>query len=202
MKILITGFEPFNGETINPSYEAVKLLENKIAGAGIIKLSLPVVFGKSLEKLLETIGAERPDAVICVGQAGGNYGIAVERAAINMMDSALADNEGRIYEEEVIFPDGENAYFTNLPVKNMVTEMRDNGIPAFVSNSAGTYVCNHVMYGLLYHINKRHPNMKGGFIHVPYIPEQVIGKPGKASMSLADIVKGITCAIQAVLKDN
>jgi pyroglutamyl-peptidase len=202
MKVLVTGFEPFNGETVNPSFEAVRMLESEISGAEIIKLSLPVIFGKSVEKLIEAVEAEHPDAVICVGQAGGYSGIAVERVAINILDTAIEDNEGNLFEDEVIILDGENAYFSNLPIKNMVKKIIDNKLPAYISNTAGTYVCNNTMYGLLYHIHKRFPNTKGGFLHVPFIPEQVVNKQGKASMSLDDIVKGITYAIQAVAEEQ
>ena len=202
MKILVTGFEPFGGENVNPSYEAVKLLKDEINGAQIIKRSLPVVFGKSVEKLIDVIEEEKPNAVLCLGQAGGTSALSVERVGINLMDSSQKDNDGRCYEEEVIFHDGERAYFSSLPIKAIVKRIRDNKLPAVISNTAGTYVCNNVLYGLLYSIDKHHPALKGGFIHVPFIPEQVLDKPGKASMSLDDIVRGITFAIEAISEER
>lgn len=200
MKVLITGFEPFGGEKINPSIEAVEILRSKIAGADIIKAEIPTVFNKSIKKLEEVLDRERPDIVICVGQAGGRNRISVERVAINLSDGRIPDNEGYQPIDEVIFEDGDTAYFTNLPIKAMVKEMNANNIPAEVSNTAGTYVCNHLMYGLLYNINKKYPNMKGGFIHIPFIPEQVINKRDKPSMSLELIVKGLEIAIEAAIK--
>lgn len=200
MKILVTGFDPFGGEKVNPSIEAVKLLPNTIAGADIVKVELPTVFGKSIEKLEEALEREKPDITICVGQAGGRSRISVERVAINISDGRIPDNEGKQPIDEPIFEDGENAYFSNLPIKAMVKEMNDKNIPAEVSNTAGTYVCNHIMYGLLYNINKKYPNMKGGFIHIPFLPEQVIDKKDSPSMSLDLIVKGLEVAIEAAIK--
>ncbi len=200
MKILVTGFDPFGGEKVNPSIEAVKLLPNTIAGADIVKVELPTVFGKSIEKLEEALEREKPDITICVGQAGGRSRISVERVAINISDGRIPDNEGKQPIDEPIFEDGENAYFSNLPIKAMVKEMNDKNIPAEVSNTAGTYVCNHIMYGLLYNIDKKYPNMKGGFIHIPFLPEQVIDKKDSPSMSLDLIVKGLEVAIEAAIK--
>jgi len=200
MKILVTGFDPFGGEKVNPSIEAVKRLPDTIAGADIIKVELPTVFGKSIKKLEEVLERENPDITICVGQAGGRNRISVERVAINISDGRIPDNEGYQPIDEPIFEDGENAYFSNLPIKAMVKEMNDKNIPAEVSNTAGTYVCNHIMYGLLYNINKKYPNMKGGFIHIPFLPEQVIDKKDSPSMSLDLIVKGLEVAIEAAIK--
>lgn len=201
MNILVTGFEPFGGETVNPSLEAVKRLERNIAGAEIEVLALPVVFGQAAEKLQQRLGEKPFDAVICVGQAGGHHGIAVERIAVNLMDAPIADNAGYQPEDVPIQEGGPAAYFSNLPVKKMVRRIRDGGLPAFLSNSAGTYVCNNIMYGLLHHIGQHSPQTQGGFIHVPYIPSQTVDKPGKASMSLEDIARGITLAVEAVAEE-
>ena len=190
MKVLITGFDPFGGESINPALEAVKALPDTIAGAEIIKLEIPTVFRKSLEKIEENIIKHSPDIVISIGQAGGRFGVTPERVAINIDDARIEDNEKNQPIDITIFEDGETAYFTNLPIKAMVKEMQDGGIPASVSNTAGTFVCNHVMYGIMYMIDKKYPNIKGGFIHVPYIPSQVVTKPNMPSMSASDITKG------------
>jgi pyroglutamyl-peptidase len=202
LKVLITGFTPFGGEKINPSYEAVKLLNDEIAGAKVVKLEIPTVFNKSIEALDKAIVAENPDIVICIGQAGGRFEISVERIAINMDDARIGDNEGNKPVDEAIYQDGENAYFSSLPIKAMVKRIRENNIPANVSNTAGTFVCNHIMYGLLYLANKKYPNIKGGFIHVPYIPQQVIDKKNMPYMTLNEIVDGLTYAIEAAVENK
>jgi len=199
MKILVTGFEPFGKETINPALEAVKKLDNKINGAKVVKTKIPTVFGKAIEKLEKEIEKEKPDIVICVGQAGGRSKITVERVAINIDDATIKDNEGNKPVDNKIFKDGGNAYFSRLPIKTIVKEMTKNKIPASISNTAGTFVCNHLMYGLLYLIDKKYPNMWGGFIHVPFIPEQTLNKEAP-SMSLDDIIKGLTLVIETTVK--
>ncbi|MEW8973168.1 MAG: pyroglutamyl-peptidase I [Tissierellaceae bacterium] len=202
MKVLITGFDPFGGEKINPAYEAVKGLKDNINGAEIVKREIPTVFKKSILKLEKEIEEEKPDIVICVGQAGGRYDITIERVAINIDDARIKDNEGNEPIDEKIFEDGENAYFASIPIKNMVQGIRDLGVPASISNSAGTFVCNHIMYGLLYLIDKKYPNIRGGFIHVPFLPEQVIDKRNTASMSIEDITKALETAIKIAIENN
>ena len=202
MKILITGFDPFGGESINPALEAVKKLPDTILGQEVIKIEIPTVFRKAVEKIEENIEKHNPDVVISVGQAGGRFGVTPERVAINIDDARIKDNEGNQPIDITIYEDGENAYFTNLPIKAMVKEMNDNGIPASVSNTAGTFVCNHVMYGILYLIDKKYPNIRGGFIHVPYIPSQVTTKPNMPSMSADDITKGLELSIKAIIENS
>ena len=196
MKLLVTGFDPFGEEKVNPALEAVKKLDERIAGCEIVKLQLPTVFGKSIKTLERALKKERPEITICVGQAGGRDRISVERVAINIDDARIPDNEGNQPIDKPIFVDGDTAYFSRLPIKAIVRNMNENNIPAEISNTAGTYVCNHIMYGLLYNINKKYPNMKGGFVHIPFLPEQVIDKKMVPSMSLDDIVKGLTIAIE------
>lgn len=202
MKILITGFEPFGGESINPSYEAIKLLPDSINDAQIIKRQVPTVFRKSIEELEKLIKEFNPDIVISVGQAGGRAEISIERVAINIDDANIKDNEGNQPVDETIFEDGENAYFSNLPIKAMVEKIKKGGIPASISNSAGTFVCNHIMYGLLYLIDKKYPHIKGGFIHVPYLPEQVVDKRNTPSMSLDNIKKALILAIETIIENE
>lgn len=202
MKVLMTGFEPFGGEKINPSFEAVKKIDDRVSGAEIIKAEIPTVFKKSIEELERLITTHKPDIVICVGQAGGRFDITVERVAINVDDARIADNEGNQPVDKKVFEDGENAYFSNLPIKAMVSEMKNNNIPASLSNTAGTFVCNHLMYGLLYLLNKKHPSIKGGFVHVPYITEQVITKPNTPFMDLDKIAEGLTFAIKAAVENK
>ena len=199
MKILITGFDPFGGETVNPAYEAVKLLPDTIAGAEIIKLEVPTRFHRAGAVLEDAMQRHKLDAVICVGQAGGRAAITPEKVAINLMDGRIPDNAGYQPVDVPIWEDGETAYFTSLPVKAMVQRMRDAGIPAAVSYTAGTYVCNYLLYTLLYLIDKKYPNVRGGFIHVPYAMEQVINKPlGTPSMDLHQIARGPETAVEAV----
>ena len=202
MKVLITGFDPFGGESINPALEAVKLLPENISGAEVIKLEIPTVFRKSLAKIEEAIEKHNPDIVISIGQAGGRFGVTPERVAINIDDARIEDNEGNQPLDIAIYEDGEPAYFSNLPIKAMVKEIKDGGLPASDSNTAGTFVCNHVMYGLLYLVDKKYPNMKAGFIHVPYIPAQVVDKPEKPSMSIVDISKALELSIKAAVEND
>ena len=175
MKVLITGFDPFGGETINPAWEAVKAIKNEIAGAQIFKMQ------------------------ISVGQAGGRFGVTPERVAINITDARIPDNEGNQPIDIPIFEDGDDAYFSNLPVKAMVQAIKDAGYPSVLSNTAGTYICNHVMYGILYYIKKEFPGIRGGFIHVPYAASQVVDKPGTPSMAIADIAASLEAAVQAAV---
>ena len=200
MKILVTGFDPFGGEKINPALEAVKGLADSINGAEIKKLEIPTVFGKSADVVKAAIEDFKPDYVLNIGQAGGRFAISPERVAINVDDARIADNEGNQPIDVAIKEDGEAAYFTQLPVKAMVTSIKKAGIPGEVSNTAGTFVCNHIMYQVQYLIQKNYPEIKGGFIHVPFIPEQVVNKAGQPAMSLSDMTKGLTAAIEAVVE--
>lgn len=200
MKVLITGFDPFNGESINPAFEAIKLLPNTILDVDIIKLEIPTVFKKSISYIEKTIENIKPDIIILVGQAGGRYSITIERVAINIDDTKIKDNEGNMPVDKIIKEDGENAYFSNLPIKLIADNIIRNGIPANISNDAGTFVCNHVMYGTLYLINKKYNNIKSCFIHVPYIPEQVLTKSNTPSMSLLDISKSLEISIKTCIE--
>lgn len=200
MKILVTGFDPFGGETLNPAWEAVKKIPDTINGAEIKKVMIPTVFYKSAEVTEKAIEEFQPDYVLNIGQAGGRFELTPERVAINVDDARIPDNETNQPIDVPIKKDGAAAYFTQLPVKAMVTEMKNAGVPAAVSNSAGTFVCNHIMYQVQYMIDKQYPNIKAGFMHVPFIPAQVLDKPGKPAMNLEDISKGITKAIEAIVE--
>ncbi len=199
MKILVTGFDPFGGDKVNPAYEAVKLLPGTIAGAEVIKIEIPTVYGKSGEAVEEGIKKYRPDVVLCIGQAGGRSTITVERVAINLAEARIKDNEGNQPIDKPLEKDGENAYFATIPVKAMVNNIRKHGIPANISYTAGTFVCNAVMYDLLYMVNKKYPEIKGGFIHVPFAPEQVVDRPdGTASLPVEITAKALEYAIEAI----
>ena len=200
MKILLTAFTPFDGESINPALEAMKLLPDKIGNLEVLKLEVPTVFGKSARLVLETIEQEKPDFVLSIGQAGGRAEITPERIAINIDDAGIPDNEGNQPVDQPIYLDGENAYFSTLPVKAMVEAIKKEGLPAALSNSAGTYVCNHLMYSVLYYIQINALPIQAGFIHVPYIPEQTVVKKDKSSLPLQDIVKGLKASIEVISK--
>ncbi|API88319.1 pyroglutamyl-peptidase I [Marinilactibacillus sp. 15R] len=200
MKILVTGFDPFGGESLNPAWEAVKKIPDTINGAEIKKVMIPTVFYKSAEVTEKAIEEFQPDYVLNIGQAGGRFELTPERVAINVDDARIPDNETNQPIDVAIKEDGAAAYFTQLPVKAMVTEMKNAGVPASVSNSAGTFVCNHIMYQVQYMIDKKYSNIKAGFMHVPFIPAQVLDKPGKPAMNLEDISKGITKAVEAIVE--
>ncbi|MGM0438110.1 MAG: pyroglutamyl-peptidase I [Bacillota bacterium] len=199
-KILLTGFDPFGEEDINPATEVVKKFSNKkIADYQIKTIEIPTVYKKSIEKIKEEIDKINPDMVISIGQAGGRTDISIERIAINIDDYRIEDNEGNKPVDEPVNPQGKNAYFSTLPIKKMVDEIKENGIPAEVSNSAGTFVCNHVMYGVLDYIKEKDLDIKTGFIHIPFLPSQVVDKKNKASMSLETVRKGLEIAIKAAI---
>lgn len=198
MKLLLTAFDPFGGEPVNPALEAVKLVSDTVGSVQVVKLEVPTVFGKSIDKVAKAIEAERPDAVLCIGQAGGRFDLTPERVAINLDDARIKDNEGNQPIDVTIFEDGAPAYFATLPIKAMVQNMRNAGLPASVSNTAGTFVCNHLMYGVLYTLAKNYPGVRGGFMHVPFIPSQVVNRPAAPSMNLQDIARGIEAAIAAI----
>ncbi len=199
MKLLLTAFDPFGGEPVNPALEAVKLVKDQIGSVQIAKLEVPTVFKKSIQTVAAAIEKEQPDAVLCIGQAGGRFDMTPERVAINIDDARIKDNEGNQPIDTPIFEDGAPAYFTTLPIKAMVKAMREAGIPASVSNTAGTFVCNHLMYGVLYTLAKSYPGVKGGFMHVPFITSQVVNRPAPApSLSVAEIVAGIEAAVAAI----
>jgi pyroglutamyl-peptidase len=199
MKILLTAFEPFGGEKINPALEAVNLVSSQIAGAEMIKLTVPTVFGRATDAVTEAVRSLRPQAVVCVGQAGGRNAITVERVAINIEDTSIPDNAGLTPVDKPVIPGAPTAYFSTLPIKAMVKAIRDMGLPAAVSNTAGTFVCNHLMYGILHLLDNEFPGTPGGFIHVPYLKDQAAQKEEPAfGMNLQDIVKGLEAALLAV----
>ena len=203
MKILVTGFDPFGGETVNPAYEAVKLLPDTIGGAQIFKLEIPTVFSLSGPAVEEGIKKYQPDVVLCVGQAGGRASISVEKVAINFVDARIPDNNGEQPLDEPLQADGPAAYFSTLPVKAMVQHVKDAGLPCYLSYTAGTYVCNSIMYNVLYMCEKRYPGIRAGFIHVPYACGQVIDKANTTpSMPLETIAKSLEYAIEAIAIDR
>lgn len=199
MKVLITGFEPFNKENINPSWEAVRILPDEIDGHSVVKLQLPTVFNKSSKLLIENIKTHNPDIVISVGEAGNRTDITIERVAINIDDARIEDNEGNKPIDKPIVENGNGAYFSTLPIKDIVENIKKATIPASVSNTAGTYVCNHIMYSTLHYIKENKLNIKSGFIHVPYLPIQVLDKKNTAFMEQTTTSKALEIAIKTTL---
>ncbi len=200
MSVLVTAFEPFGGQDINPGWEAVKLLPERVAGEDMIKLLLPVIFGECALKAVDAIEKCRPSLVICVGQAGGRFGVTSERVAINLDEARIEDNAGNRPSGVPIVSGGPAAYFSTLPVRAMAREIRNRGIPASVSNTAGTYVCNHLMYSVLHHLSINRPEIRGGFIHVPYTPAQAarLSLPAPC-LCAGDIAAGIEAAVRAAI---
>ena len=199
MKVLVTGFEPFGGEKMNPAYEAVKLLPDVIEGAEVVKVEIPVVTVKDVAAVEKAVKEHCPDIVFCIGQAGGRTHVTPEFVGINYRNYRIPDNEGNQVVDRIA-ETGPDAYFAKLPVFAMVDAAKEKGIPAAVSYTAGTYCCNEVMYGLLHLIATKHPEMRGGFIHVPYATEQAVNLSATTpSMSLSMIADAletmIACAI-------
>ena len=206
--VLLTGFEPFDGASINPAWEAARLLdgwagEGGGAGLRVVARRLPCVFGQAAQALCGFVDEVRPDIAIAVGQAGGRPEISVERIAINVDDARIADNAGRQPVDVPVVAGGPAAYFTTLPIKAMVAAMRARGLTAGVSQTAGTFVCNHVFYALMHHLRGRAPDVKAGFIHVPFLPEQAAAWPEPApAMTLEDIVTALRVAVEVALRTD
>lgn len=202
-KILITGFTPFGSEKENPSQMVVEAFDDTFCGVEVVKAILPVSFAKAGKMIVDLIEDVRPDVVICLGQAGGRNEPSIERIAVNLNDSNKADNDGDIPEERVIVSGGASAYFSSLPIKDIVKNIKASGLPATVSNTAGLFVCNHVFYSALHHVLVRGLATKVGFIHLPYLPQQVIDKKGKPYMSLSDMLTVLKVAIgTTIIKFN
>lgn len=197
MKVLVTGFTPFGGEQINPSWEAVKRLPERIGEMTITKREIPTEFDAACAALRAAMDELQPDAVLAVGQYGGANGIRVERVAVNLRDARIADNAGAKPVDEPVVPGAPDAYFATLPTRRIVEKLREQDIPAQLSYSAGTFVCNNLLYCALHESAQKFPATRCGFIHVPYLPEQA--KDGSApSMSLALMVRALTTALETI----
>jgi len=191
MKALVTGCEPFGSELVNPALEALGRLPPRLGALAIETRMLPAVFGEALDVLEEAVRAAAPDIVLCVGLAGGRAALSLERVAINIDDARIPDNRGGQPIDLPVVAGGPTAYFATLPIKAAVAALRDAGLPAIVSNSAGTFVCNHVFYGLMHLAATRRLDFRGGFLHVPFLPSQAARQDGAPSMAIDDIVRGI-----------
>ncbi|HEX3348843.1 MAG TPA: pyroglutamyl-peptidase I [Acetobacteraceae bacterium] len=197
--VLLTGFEPFGGEPVNPSLEAVDALGlTPPADIRLATAILPCSYARTLPTLRRAIAEHRPDAVVCVGQAGGRNDLSIERIAINVDDGRTPDNDGVQRIDSPVIGGGPAAYFATLPIKAMLAAVREGGVPASVSHSAGTFLCNHAMYGALHMAATERPAMRAGFIHVPYLPEQAARHPGACSMAIETLVRGLRAALVTV----
>ena len=203
MKLLITGFDAFGVDKINPSYEAVSVLSDNITGIDLIKKQLPTKFKEAKELLSQYVEEYKPDFVICVGQAAGRSKISLERVAINLMDAKIEDNDGYMPNDETIHYDGQLAYFSNLPLRKIEKALVENEIPVEISNSAGLFVCNCSLYHILYLNDLGTHKFKGGFIHIPLIPDQLKDREESvATMELEKVVKALQVVINCLSSES
>ncbi len=198
-RILVTGFEPFGGERINVSWQVAQALDGqRIAGCTVRALCLPCVFGQSLQVLQGALRAHDPAVVLALGQAAGRGELSVERVAINVDDARIPDNAGAQPVDQPVIAPAPDAYFSRLPIKAIVAALREAGLPASVSQSAGTFVCNHVFFGLM-HALRRRRRVRAGFVHLPVLPEQVATHAGQPSLPLATLVQGLQLAMHTAV---
>ena len=198
--VLVTGFDPFGGEDVNPSWEICGQLPAAIGHARIDTVRVPTEFRRAIEEVAAAIEECQPSLVILLGQAGGRACLSVERVAINVDDARIADNAGWQPIDEPVAPAGPAAYFATVPIKAMTAAIREAGVPAEVSNSAGTYVCNHLFYGALHFLAASGHGARAGFLHVPWLERQAVARPGEPAMALATMVRGVEAAIAACLR--
>jgi pyroglutamyl-peptidase len=201
--VLLTGFEPFGGESINPSGEIVRALDGEsIAGHRVVGAILPVTFAAALPTLEALFEQHRPALVVALGQAGGRSEISLERVAVNLIDARIADNDGVQPIDDVVIEGAPRAYFSTLPVKAIAQHLRRIGIPAGTSLSAGSFVCNQVFFLIAHLISTRHAQARGGFVHVPWLPQQAARQAGQSSMALDTMVAGVRATIECALSTN
>jgi pyroglutamyl-peptidase len=191
MKALVTGFEPFGGDRVNPSFEALKRLPGRLGALDIATSALPVAYARALPALREAIAASAPNIVLCIGLAGGRAALSLERVAINVDDARIPDNDGAQPIDRPVIPSGPAAYFSTLPIKAAAAALREAGLQAAVSNSAGTFLCNHIFYGVMHEAALDGHRFRAGFLHVPYLQSQAALVPGSPSMALEQIVEGV-----------
>jgi pyroglutamyl-peptidase len=207
--ILLTGFAPFDGETSNPSWEAVKCLDNFLVRDAQNNIDyhtkvaqLSCEFHTSIDELSTLIQQHQAEIVVCIGQAGGRVDFSIERVAINVDDARIPDNKGNQPIDQAIIENGPVAYFSSLPIKAIVKSLKEKGIPATVSQTAGTYVCNHVFYGLMHYSNKLTYLKQAGFIHIPYLPEQACKHANMPSMELDRMVNGLKLILETTVNNK
>jgi len=198
-RVLLTGFDPFGGEALNPSWEAVRRLDGEVVhGHRVVAEQLPTRFGDSLRRLRTVLTRIKPALVICVGQAGGRSRVSLERVALNVDDARIADNAGKQPIDRPVVRGAPAAYFTSLPIKAQLAALQTAGLPAEISQTAGTFVCNHVFYGLM-HALRDTPQIRGGFVHIPFLPEQAVTHPGAPSLALDTIIASLRLIVGTAL---
>lgn len=196
IKALVTGFEPFGGEPVNPSQRAVERLPSRLGDITLARRILPVAFARASARLEAAIAETAPALVLCVGEAGGRAELSLERLAINLAEARIPDNDGQQPIELPVIAEGPAAYFATLPVKEAAAALCEAGLPAALSLSAGAFVCNHVFYSLMHLAARRRPPLVGGFLHVPYLPEQAVRHPGAPSMAAEEVARGIAVVLR------
>lgn len=203
-KLLITGFDPFGGESVNPASEVVLDLDSKeIKGCEIVAEEIPTVYGKAADVVRELIDEVEPDVVLHIGQASGIHGIRVERVAVNIDDARIEDNEGNQPIDEVIVDEGSTAYWTTIPTRKIVEAIKEAGIPSFLSYTAGTFVCNHVIYSTANYVDENDLPIHYGFIHVPFLPEQAVDKDNQPpSMAKETIKEALIVALETIIEEG
>jgi pyroglutamyl-peptidase len=198
--VLVTGFEPFGGEAVNPSWEAAALVSSTVAGTRLERVLVSTTYEGSIETVTAAIDRYQPTAVLMVGQAGGRTELSIERIAINLDDAQAPDNAGVVREGTAIVAGGPCAYMASLPLREMTARLHEAGVPAAISNTAGLFVCNHLFYGVLHYLAVQQLNITAGFVHVPFLPQQVTSRPGTPSMSLAEIVAGLSVIVDVLAR--
>lgn len=199
MRLLITGFAPFGGERVNPSWQAVRAMDD-FSGHEMAQLELPVAYGRAADLLLQAFELHTPDAVLMVGQGGGSGCVKIERLAVNLNDSINPDADGVTRTDALIHKDGPVAYFSTLPVREMMQAVQGSGIPAQLSTSAGTYVCNDLFYRVCHYVALRSLQTRVGFVHVPFLPVQVASRPAQPSMGLSDTVSALEAIVSMLMQ--
>lgn len=199
--VLVTGFEPFGGDPVNPSLAVLLALQagEPLPGVRLHTQPLPCVFGRALQVLDEALRRTRPALVIALGLAASRDAVSVERVAINVDDARIPDNEGALPVDRPVVPGGPAAYFSTLPIKAIVAALRDEGLPAEVSQTAGTFVCNHVFYGLMHRLRGQ-PGVRAGFVHLPCLPQQTQALQGRPGLPLADQERAVRHIVQVALQ--
>lgn len=198
--VLVVGFEPFDGDPVNPSMQIARRLDGEaIAGRAVVGAILPVTFTDAPTALAELMDRRRPELVVALGQAGGRAEISLERIAINLIDARIPDNNGLQPIDVPVLEGGPDAHFSTLPIKAIKARLESLGIPCALSLSAGSFVCNQVFYWLCHVLGNEHPSVRGGFIHVPWLPEQAECHPGQPAMELETMIDGVRAAIECAL---
>lgn len=202
-RLLLTAFSPFGGEAVNPALEAMRRVPRRAGGLEVVTLEVPVVFDACTETVMKAVRGHRPRAVLCLGQAGGREGLSLERVAVNLMDADIPDNAGQAPRDAPIDPEGPAAYFSTLPHRAMLSALYNAGVPAQLSYTAGTFVCNRLLYGLLRALEAEFPRTRAGFLHVPFLPEQAARyRSPVPGMTADEAARGVAACLETLAKEG